>query len=98
MPLLLVLEVLGGDIRRGRRSLTSFGREFVETLDRSREARGQLSNRPLQCDSERVALGAQGLQLRVVEGLVPKGGFRCGQRRARLIEIEPMGLLSASAP
>ena len=97
VPLLLVLEVLGGDVRRGRR-LARFGRELVEALRRVREARRQLGDRPLQREGERVALGAQGLQARVVEVLVPKRGFSRGQRRPRLVEVEPMGLLRAGAP
>ena len=97
VPLLLVLEILGGDVRRGRR-LTRFGRELVEALRRVREARGQLGDRSLQREGERVALGAQGLQTRVVEVLVPKRRFSRGQRRPRLVEVEPMGLLRARAP
>ena len=97
VPLLLFLEVLGGDVGRGRR-LARFGRELVEALRRVREARRQRSDGALQREGERVALGAQGLQALVVEVFVPKRGFGRGQRRPRLVEVEPMGFLRGRAP
>ncbi len=54
VPLLLVLEVLGGDVRRGR-GLAGFWRKFLEALRRSGEAGRQLGDRALQCERERVA-------------------------------------------
>ena len=52
---------------------------------------------PCKREGERVALGAQVLQARVVEILVPKRCFNRGQRRSRLVEVEPMGFLRARA-
>ena len=45
VPLLLVLEVLGGDVRRGRR-LTRFGRELVEALRRVRRGEASVRRSP----------------------------------------------------
>ena len=72
----------------------SSSRRFAEV----REARGQLGDRALQREGERVALGAQGLQARIVDVLVPKRCFSRGQRRPGLVEVEPMGFLRARAP
>ena len=71
----------------------SSSRRFAEV----REARRQLGDRALQGEGERVALRSQGLQPGVVEVLVPKRRFSGGQRRPRLVEVEPMGLLRAGA-
>ena len=90
------VEILGGDVRRGRR-FARFGGELLEALRRVGEARRQVGDRSLQGEGERVALGAQVLQARIVEVLVPKRCFNGGQRRSGLFEVEPMGLLRARA-
>ena len=97
VPLLLALELLGRDVRRGR-GLARFGREFLEALRRRREAGREVGDRALKRERERVALCAQALQIGVVEGLVPERRFSGGQRRPRLVEIEPVGFLRAGAP
>ena len=97
VPLFLGVEFLGRDVRRGR-GLTRFGREFSESLCRGREAGGQVGDRSLQGEGERIALSPQALQARVVEVLVPERRFSGGQRRARLVEVEPMGFLRPCAP
>ena len=96
VPLLLVLEVLSGHVRR-RRRLAGFRRELVEALHRVRQARSELGDRSLQGEAERVALGAQLLQARVVDVRVAKRRFSLSQRRPRLLEVEPMPFLRARA-
>ena len=74
------------------------GVSSVEALRRGRKAGRQGGDRPLQRQRERVGLRAQALQIGVIEIAAPDRGFSRGQRRARLIEIEPMGFLRAGAP
>ncbi len=97
VPLFLGLELLGRDVRR-RRGFTRLGREFVEAFRRTRETRGQVRDRSLQGDGERIVLGPQALQARVVKGLCPERRFAGGERGAGLVEIEPVDFLGPNAP
>ena len=92
VPLLLARELLGREVGRGL-GFSRFGRELGQALRRRGEPRRQIGDRPLQGEAERIVLGAQALQVGVGEVLVPERRFDRRQGRARLIEIERMGVL-----
>ena len=95
MPLFLALELLGRHVGRGR-GLARFGRELRQALRRRREPRREIRDRALKSEAERIVLGLQGLELAVGEVLVPERRLGGGERRARLVEIEPVRVLRPS--
>ena len=84
---LLAFELRGRGVGR-RRGVLRFGGELGEPLGRSCELRRHVGDRRLQGDAERVALGAQTLQVRIGKIRILERGVDRVQRGLGRVEVE----------
>ena len=90
MPLFLVVQILGGEVGRGR-GLPRFRCELVEALRRIREARVSSAIAPWSWMASASLWVRRVCEPGIVDARVAKRGFSRGQRRPRLVKVEPMG-------